>query len=154
MRVTFVEVSGDSRCPIDAICIQGGSATVRILVGSGFSNQAYELQTGDMQPIVHAGLTVALVELSPYPFSARPIAPDEYRRDPEGHPLASYFFLSGTAASAARCNSARHHESDPARCAWLMPMTMTSVASTVPPSSTRVEYLTSRGASVRRPGAT
>jgi hypothetical protein len=79
MRVTFVEVSGDSRCPIDAICILGGSATVRILVGSGFSNLAYELRTGDMQPIAHAGLTVALVELSPYPFSARTIAPDEYR---------------------------------------------------------------------------
>ena len=37
------------------------------------------LQTGDLRPVVHNGLTIALVQLSPYPFSARTIAPDEYR---------------------------------------------------------------------------
>ena len=79
VSVTFVGVSGDSRCPADAICVWGGSATVKITVASGFSSQGYELQTGDMRPVVHNGLTIALVELSPYPFSARPIAPDEYR---------------------------------------------------------------------------
>jgi hypothetical protein len=79
VAVKFVEVSGDSRCPADAICVLGGSATVRILMVSGFSGQPYELRTGDMQPIVHAGLTVSLVQLSPYPFSARPIAPGDYR---------------------------------------------------------------------------
>jgi hypothetical protein len=37
------------------------------------------LQTGDLRPVVHNGLTIALVQLSPYPFSARTIAPEEYR---------------------------------------------------------------------------
>jgi len=32
-----------------------------------------------MQPVVHEGLTIALVQLMPYPFSAKTIAPDEYR---------------------------------------------------------------------------
>jgi hypothetical protein len=77
--VTFVGVSGDSRCPADAICILGGSATVRITVASGLASSPYELRTGDMQPVVHNGLTIALIQLSPYPFSARTIAPDEYR---------------------------------------------------------------------------
>ena len=77
--VTFVGVSGDSRCPADAICVWGGSATVTIAVASGVATQGYELLTGDMRPVVHNGLTIALVQLSPYPFSSRTIAPGEYR---------------------------------------------------------------------------
>ena len=72
-------MTDDSRCPADAICVLGGSATVAIAVASGLSNQSYELRTGDMQPVVHDGLTIALVQLMPYPFSTRTIAPDEYR---------------------------------------------------------------------------
>lgn len=79
LTVTFVEVSGDSRCPIDAICVLGGSATVAISAASGFSTRSYDLRTGDMLPVVHEGLTIALVELMPYPFSARTTAPNEYR---------------------------------------------------------------------------
>jgi hypothetical protein len=79
VTVRFVGVSGDSRCPADAICVLGGSATVAIAVASGLSNQSYDLRTGDMQPVVHDGLTIALVQLMPYPFSARTIPPDEYR---------------------------------------------------------------------------
>jgi hypothetical protein len=79
VTVRFVGVSGDSRCPADAICVLGGSATVEIGVASGLSNRSYDLRTGDLQPIVHNGLTIALVQLMPYPFSARTIAPDEYR---------------------------------------------------------------------------
>ena len=79
VTIRFVGVSGDSRCPADAICVLGGSATVAIAVASGLSNQSYDLRTGDMQPVVHDGLTIALVELMPYPFSARTIAPADYR---------------------------------------------------------------------------
>jgi hypothetical protein len=79
LTVRFVGVSGDSRCPADALCVLGGSATAEIAVASGLSSQSYDLRTGDMQPVVHEGLTIALVQLMPYPFSARPIAADEYR---------------------------------------------------------------------------
>jgi hypothetical protein len=79
VTVRFIGVSGDSRCPADAICVLGGSATVEIAVASGLSNRSYDLRTGDMQPVVHDGLTIALMQLMPYPFSARTIAPDEYR---------------------------------------------------------------------------
>jgi hypothetical protein len=77
--LSFVGVTGDSRCPADAICVLGGSATARITVASGLSTRIYELTTGDMQPVVHDGLMIALIQLSPYPFSGRTIAPDEYR---------------------------------------------------------------------------
>lgn len=80
LSVRFDGVSGDSRCPADAICITGGDAQVHIVVApSGGVRRAYTLHTGDMRPVVHDDLTIALVELSPYPFSARPILPADYR---------------------------------------------------------------------------
>ena len=80
LRLRFVEVRGDSRCPADAICITGGDALVRIEVLSfGGGAQAYDLHTGDGRPVVHEGFTIALVNLAPYPFSTKTILPDEYR---------------------------------------------------------------------------
>ena len=79
LSVRFVEVSGDSRCPADAICIQGGSAEVRIAVTSGLAAEGYTLHTGTMAPVRHGAFTIALVELAPYPFSSSPIAPGDYR---------------------------------------------------------------------------
>ena len=37
VRLEFVEVSGDSRCPADALCIQGGDAVVRLRATAGTS---------------------------------------------------------------------------------------------------------------------
>jgi hypothetical protein len=78
ISIRFVGVFGDSRCPADAICIQGGDAIVRIEVLAQGSS-TYELHTGDMQPVRHADLTIELENLSPYPFSSRTIEPGEYR---------------------------------------------------------------------------
>ena len=76
----FDGVSGDSRCPIDAICIQGGDALVQIAVLRARSGaQSYTLHTGDLRPVVHDDLTIALVDLTPYPYSARQIQPSDYR---------------------------------------------------------------------------
>ncbi len=77
LRVRFVRVSNDSRCPADVVCIQGGDAIVHILVDGG----AYELHTGDaaQASITHDGVQVDLVELQPYPFSSRAIEPGDYR---------------------------------------------------------------------------
>jgi hypothetical protein len=80
VSLRFEGVSGDSRCPIDAICIQGGDALVQLtVVPESGAGRAYVLHTGDLRPVSHADLTIALVDLTPYPFSARPIAPEEYR---------------------------------------------------------------------------
>lgn len=80
VRVQFVRVSGDSRCPADVVCIQGGDALVEIRVTNG-SPAEFDLHTGDESRAVisHAGLRIALVDLKPYPFSTRTIGPDEYR---------------------------------------------------------------------------
>ena len=78
-EVRFNGVTNDSRCPADAICVTGGDAHVNIRVSSGLAARDYVLHTGDMKPVTHDSLTIHLVELSPYPFSSRTIAPDEYR---------------------------------------------------------------------------
>jgi hypothetical protein len=79
VRVRFERVDGDSRCPADALCVLGGDAVVRIAVENDGPGRSYALHTGTMAPVRHDDLTIALVELAPYPFSARTIAPDEYR---------------------------------------------------------------------------
>jgi hypothetical protein len=78
-EVRFESVTNDSRCPADAICVTGGDAHVNIRVTSGLSSRNYVLHTGDMRPVTHDDLTIHLVDVSPYPFSSRTIAPDEYR---------------------------------------------------------------------------
>src|SRR5262245_26093143 len=52
LAISFVGVSGDSRCPADALCVLGGSATVAITVASGLLTRPYDLRTGDMKPVV------------------------------------------------------------------------------------------------------
>jgi hypothetical protein len=79
ISLQFERVDGDSRCPADAFCVLGGDAQVRISVHDDGRAHHYALHTGDLAPVRHDGLTIALVELAPYPFSAQPIAPTDYR---------------------------------------------------------------------------
>ncbi len=78
--VEFTGVSGDSRCPADAVCIQGGDAVVNLRVVSG-GTEVYELHTGDAArgTVTHRSFRISLVDLQPYPFSSRTIAQNEYR---------------------------------------------------------------------------
>jgi len=80
ISIVFQGVSGDSRCPVNVACVTGGDALVKIEVIPTSGNRLpYELHTGSMQPVRHDDLTIALVELTPYPFSGRSIEPAEYR---------------------------------------------------------------------------
>jgi hypothetical protein len=81
LRVQFMTVTGDSRCPEDALCIQGGDAIVNIRVVDGGATSEYELHTGDSSraTVTHKQVRIGLVELQPYPFSSRTIAPGDYR---------------------------------------------------------------------------
>jgi hypothetical protein len=82
ISVQFVGVSGDSRCPADAFCIQGGDAIVEVRVLDGGAAAAlYQLHTGDKQraSAAHRDLRIELLDVQPYPFSARPIDASDYR---------------------------------------------------------------------------
>jgi hypothetical protein len=80
-RLRFEGVTGDSRCPADVVCIQGGDAVVKVQASGDGGSASLELHTGDSSraPVTYGNLRVALVELQPYPFSSRTIAPGEYR---------------------------------------------------------------------------
>ena len=80
LLIEFTGVTGDSRCPADALCIQGGDAIVHIRV-TGNGTASYELHTGDTAraTVAHGRYLISLVELQPYPFSSRPIDSRDYR---------------------------------------------------------------------------
>jgi hypothetical protein len=82
LRVEFLRVAGDSRCPADAFCIQGGDALVQIRASSAAAgSREHDLHTGDSSraAAAHGPARIELVELQPYPFSGRTIRPEEYR---------------------------------------------------------------------------
>jgi len=81
LQLEFVRVTGDSRCPGDAICIQGGDAIVQLRAADGGDSTLLGLHTGDASQAsaIYRGARITLVELSPYPFSSRPIEPNDYR---------------------------------------------------------------------------
>ncbi|HEY1308903.1 MAG TPA: hypothetical protein VGF24_35420 [Vicinamibacterales bacterium] len=81
LRVEFVDVGADSRCPAGVLCIQAGDALVHIRVIEGTASSSYDLHTGDSNraAIVHGSVRIALAELQPYPFINTTIAPGEYR---------------------------------------------------------------------------
>ena len=81
VRLQFVEVTGDSRCPANAVCVQAGDATVVVRVLDAGAAADYALHTADSvrAAATHRQLRIELVQLAPYPFSGRPIAQEDYR---------------------------------------------------------------------------
>ena len=79
-QLEFVGVQGDSRCPADVVCVWAGDAIVQVRV-IDTAPAEYDLHTGDAArtTAVHGRARIELVELQPYPFSSRTIAPGDYR---------------------------------------------------------------------------
>jgi hypothetical protein len=81
VHLRFEGVTGDSRCPADAICITGGDAIVKVVASGDSGSLTLDLHTGDSSraSVTYGNVRVTLVELTPYPFSSRTIAPGDYR---------------------------------------------------------------------------
>jgi hypothetical protein len=79
LTVTFAGVAGDNRCPADALCVLGGSATLRVQVAGPDGRRDVTFETGNLQPVKYGAFTLELVQLAPYPFSATTIRPEDYR---------------------------------------------------------------------------
>lgn len=81
LKLQFVGVTGDSRCPADALCITGGDAVVEVRASGSGAVATLSLHTGDSSraSAAYGGLKVELVELQPYPFTSRPVAAADYR---------------------------------------------------------------------------
>jgi hypothetical protein len=77
ITLTVHEVLEDSRCPIDAVCIQMGTVRVRatLMSGLGTANQVFELQ----KPVTTEAEEITLVQVDPAPRSDHAIQKSEYR---------------------------------------------------------------------------
>jgi hypothetical protein len=81
LKITFVGVTSDSRCPADLTCALAGQADIEIKVQKGDNESTIILQiSGDTIP-EESFLnlyTIQALDLSPYPDSTKTINPDEY----------------------------------------------------------------------------
>jgi hypothetical protein len=80
LSMRFDSVSSDSRCPMDAVCVWAGDATLVLRLSHRSNPPATnELHT---QPsgseVVYSDYRIKLVSLSPYPRSDRQIQPGDY----------------------------------------------------------------------------
>lgn len=83
LRIRFVGVAADSRCPIDVQCVWAGDAQLRLLIRqrSGAERQV-ELHTAlDPRATSAGGYTLSVQGLLPEPRANRPTDPAQYRLD-------------------------------------------------------------------------
>jgi hypothetical protein len=81
VRMRFEEVTSDSRCPINAVCVQAGDAVVMIRVFDEIGSYPYELHATDVtrKSATHRNVSIEVVDLQPVPFAGRPTDPSAYR---------------------------------------------------------------------------
>ena len=82
VRLTFVDVTEDSRCPADVTCVWEGNAAVLFRVTSGGSTIDVVLNTTDRPGHARTasafGHTIELTELQPAPRTDPPLRKEEY----------------------------------------------------------------------------
>lgn len=83
LRVSFLQVAEDSRCPASVACVWQGNGAVRLEITTGNGAQSATLNTASgtnfPRDATVAGYTFTLVELSPQRQTTDPIAADQYR---------------------------------------------------------------------------
>jgi hypothetical protein len=80
-RVAFAGVSADSRCPIDAVCVTAGDATLQFDLSANGRSARYAVQVArpDKRQATHEGFSIEVQTLEPRPSTGRTIQRDEYR---------------------------------------------------------------------------
>lgn len=79
LRIKFERVTEDSRCPVDAVCIQPGNAEVKLTFYSARQKETFSLNT-HLAPKIREvfGYSIELKRLAPAPYSDQPIDPKDY----------------------------------------------------------------------------
>jgi len=81
ITITFLNVTADSRCPADVMCVWMGQADIELFVQKGDEESSINLSIGgDSSPeeSIFDMYLIQLLELAPYPYSSKVIQPDEY----------------------------------------------------------------------------
>ena len=80
LRLTFRSVEGDSRCPIDAICVWAGDAEIALKIEQGSQAAVAALHTMlEPKKTEWNGYTIQLVSIQPARSSTAPTDPKDYR---------------------------------------------------------------------------
>ena len=80
VRVTFLEVANDSRCPVDVVCVTAGDAEVRLaVVGEGEDRTVSLHTTQEPRSAAIGAVRLELTGLLPSPRSTVTTRPEEYR---------------------------------------------------------------------------
>ena len=80
LKIKFVSVVDDSRCPEGANCVWAGNAQIKVLIGNGKTSKEFEMNTtlgpkGDS----FDGWAIYLEELTPYPKAGASASPTAYQ---------------------------------------------------------------------------
>lgn len=80
LRIAFLSVRNDSRCPVDVMCVWAGNAEVEIGVTFGMGpTRPYVLNTTlDPRSLDLGAYRITLAGLEPAPVSTSPILPGAY----------------------------------------------------------------------------
>jgi len=86
LRIEFLEITADSRCPSDVVCIQAGQVTARLRLSLASEESAVQdvisltlgAAAGDQAMAKFDGYTIELIEVDPEPVSTEAIAPSQY----------------------------------------------------------------------------
>lgn len=83
LRIKFIVVESDSRCPTDVTCVWSGNAAIKLQLsglGKGRNVTLNTSQAGQfLSETIYQGYKVRLVGLSPSPRSTQKIAPSDYQ---------------------------------------------------------------------------
>ena len=69
LRVRFIEVTDDSRCPRDVQCVWAGEVKLRVAVQAGAQKEE-ERDLRESEETVVGGRTLTVVKVMPYPANA------------------------------------------------------------------------------------
>lgn len=80
LRVEFLGVEEDSRCPVDVTCVWEGNAAVELGLNAGSGPTHLHVLNTALEPraVDFAGVRVTVVGLTPQPHEGEPIPPDHY----------------------------------------------------------------------------
>lgn len=80
LTIVFVNVESDSRCPIDAVCIQAGDATVKLTLSHPSASRVERDLHTDRSgaSVTYLSYTIALAQLGPAPRASQTTRPNDY----------------------------------------------------------------------------
>lgn len=80
LKIKFLEVTEDSRCPTGVNCIWAGNAKVKVKIIGARSSKEFEFNT-NMGPKgdTFEGWAITIDELTPAPHADKPVDPKSYK---------------------------------------------------------------------------